>query len=140
MEKQMVVVRKLTNNESSIVNSKKRNKERYWTHKVVCGEHATFLTIGPRPDLARRVVENWPMVFSGVGNEIHRNAKPVEEADKRYLITLGEKFGDPLERERIELDSKLEQLERELDLSPGELSGRPQKRSRKGFLSKLFGW
>jgi hypothetical protein len=138
VERQVVVVCKLTAPESAIVNARKRNKARYLTHKIVCGEHATVLTLGPREDLAKWIVETWPMAFSGLGHEVHPNAKPVEQADRYYLHTLAEKFGDPNVRKRQELDQQLAELEHKLKLAPGELTGRDAKPKR-GFFARLFG-
>jgi hypothetical protein len=137
MKKQCIVVCKLTSEECAIVNAKKRQQEKYWTHKVVCGEHATFLTIGPREDLAMMVIDLWPMAFSCIGNELHPNAKPVELADRRYLITLEEKFGNPSERKRKEMEQKLRSLG--ITLNTNNEESETKAKPKKSILSKLFG-
>lgn len=143
MEKQSIAVCKLSAAESAVVNARKRNKDKFWTHKVVCGEHVTFLTVGRREDLAKWVIDLWPMAFSVISSEIHPNAKPVEQADRRYLITLEEKFGNPDERRREEMKQRLTELEREQGYAAGSLSGlisgKSESEPKKGFLSRLFG-
>ena len=142
MEKQSIAICKLSDAESAIVNARKRNKDKYWTHKNVCGEHTTFLTVGSRQDLAKWVIDLWPMVFSGISREIHPNAKPVEQADRRYLITLEEKFGNPHKRKRKELTQRLIDSEQELGYSTGSISGvlkeKTEEKPKKRFFSKLF--
>lgn len=143
MEKQSIAICKLSAAESAIVNARKRNKEKFWTHKVVCGEHVTFLTVGRREDLAKWVIDLWPLAFSGISSEVHPNAKSVEQADRRYLITLEEKFGNPDERKREEMKQRLIELEREHGYANGSLSGlisnKAEEKPKKGFLSRLFG-
>jgi hypothetical protein len=138
MRKQCIVVCELSNEESTMVNSQKRNKENYWTHKVVCGEHATFLTIGAREDLARMVIDLWPMVFSGIGNELHPNAKPVEQADRRYLITLEEKFGNPSKMKLKRIEQELKSMGINLNMS-SNTEVKPKESFFNKLYSKLFG-
>lgn len=103
MAQQVVAVVELSEVERGIVNARKRVQKRFWTHKVCCGEYETFLTIDARPDLAQMVIKLWPEAFSKVSSTPHPLAPPVEKANRRYLISLQERFGDPTERRLREL-------------------------------------
>jgi hypothetical protein len=108
--KQRIAVVRLTDLESSIVNKRKSNPAKHWTHKVVCGEHATFLQIGEDVGLAKMVLQNWPEVFSEISNSVPPNAQSVEKADRRYLTTLENKFGNPTDRKIKEAQASIEKI------------------------------
>ena len=115
MAKQNIVILPLSGDEYEVVNARKRNSANHWTHKVVCGEHATFLQNSNDDSLAKLVPHNWPHVFSHVGGSLPSNAKPVEQADKRFLLALEAKFGNPSERRIEEANARIATLVAEVN-------------------------